>query len=140
MTTTAMDLPGIVSPELVLVDPDLAKQARASLADRREMLTHSDSPVPAPPNTSEAPSEPRHSKPRVFPVSFPDNGSLLEATLARHALERLVGNAATPHEPDLGAAPRRRLRRVRTLVPASSAALATTLIVAQLYLNAGRLG
>ena len=99
---TGSELFDAVSPELVLVDSDLATRARALLLNPDDTLalpasTPSDPdatltlplPLPAsilPDYDATRPTQSKPRKPRVFPVSFPDNGSFLETGAASDAL------------------------------------------------------
>ena len=147
---TTSEVFGALSPELALVDSDLASWARALLPDVPEassLRTSSPDPLPIVPELAvaqepiAAPPPERRSKAQVFPVTFPDNGTFVEARSSSDALNRLVDYADAPEidtprveqsPPD----PRRRL----TIVPTSSAATATALLLLQLYVGSGTLG
>ena len=129
-----------VSPELALVDPVLAGRVRGLLPEPSDTLER---PPSMPSDTGELvppAAQSRSQKPQVFPISFPDNGSLLEASRASAALQRLLEPPVDPSAQTSRVPRRRHLRRVATLVPTSSAAVATSLLVFQLYLSSGSLG
>ncbi len=153
---TGSELFDAVSPELVLVDSDLATRARARLPNPDDTLalpasTPSDPdatltlplPLPAsilPDYDGTLPTQSKPRKPRVFPVSFPDNGDFLEAGAASDALQRMMESTADSEVLGSRASSRRHVRRLTTLMPTSSAAAATTLLLVQLYLDGGGLG
>jgi hypothetical protein len=134
---------GVVSPELALVDSDLATRARALIPDVQNapavtaLPVVSELPV-APERPTPAMSASRR-KPRVFPVSFPDNGSFVEGRTASDTLQHLGERAPKGDDPGSTLSSRTHFRRLTTLVPTSSAAVATTLLVFQFYLSAGTL-
>ena len=157
---TGSELFDAVSPELVLVDSDLATRARARLLNIDDTLalpasTPSDPdatltlplppplPLPAsilPDYDATLPTQSKPRKPRVFPVSFPDNGDFLEAGAASDALQRMMESTADSEVLGSRASSRRHVRRLTTLMPTSSAAAATTLLLVQLYLGGGSIG
>jgi hypothetical protein len=135
-----------ISPELVLVDPELAQSVRPLLGQLKTSGPTPLSPLqrdsacvhPAPP-ASLADGRSRLVKPNVFPVSFPDNGRFLPSGAPSETLQRLVESASDPEALRLGKRPRPHFGRAATLVPAISAATATMLLLVQLYLGAGSL-
>ncbi len=93
-----------LSPELVLVDPELGARARAALPER----VHSPTPLPPAPQVAapaEAP-EPRHPPARPYPF-----WARVTAALWLLVLGILIGGAAIPHAQD----------RPRVLPPAEDA-------------------
>ena len=160
--------PEIVSPELVLVDSVLARREQALLPDLpigfgrstrvpdettaqnagatsrlAEVPPVPPTPLRAVPHVSAdanpVPSEPTApTRPSVFPFSFPDDGHFMGVR------EAGVRNTRTENEPDSAVlrpreSSRDRVRRRLTLVPTSSAALAVSVLVLQLYLEHGTL-
>jgi hypothetical protein len=86
--------PEPVSPELVLVDPDLAARARAALPATSSPLGFARAPLPAP--STPAPTAPREAAPRhPYPL-------WARATAAAWfvVLGILIGGAAIPHAQD----------------------------------------
>jgi hypothetical protein len=135
-----------ISPELVLVDPELAERMRPLLGRLKtsgptalpplngdSACVHSVPPAPL------ADGRSRRVKPNVFPVSFPDNGHFLPSGAPSETLQRLLENTSAPEARELGKRPRRHFGRAARLVPAVSAAAATILLLVQLYLSAGSL-
>lgn len=104
-----------ISPELVLVDPELAQSVRP-FGQRSGLV-----------------------KPNVFPVSFPDNGRFRPSGAPSETLQRLVESASETEAPKLGESLPPHFGRAATLVPAISAATATMLLLVQLYLSGGSL-
>jgi hypothetical protein len=136
---TASELFDAVSPELVLVDSELATRVRALLPDPTTL----ERPALVLPSSGDAvtlPAQSNSRKPRVFPMSFPDNGSVLEAGAASEALHRLLEHALDVEVLASRVSSRGHFRRCTTLISTSSAAAATSLLVLQLYLSAGSLG
>jgi hypothetical protein len=97
----------LISPELALVDPDLAARARAALPERvwppQRPRASKPSPVPTPtpaptidaPAPAAAPTEERHRATRVYPLWARVTGVLWILVLGI-----LIGGAAVPHAQD----------------------------------------
>ena len=157
-----------VSPELALVDSLLAERERTCLPDPPDVfgerlladtsVTSADTSPPdrglaEPPGSSVAEkrtltaapdSDPTGShpstlaRPSPFPFSFPDNGQFVGVRVpAPRAHGGELGFDSPVREALVTSAGH--LRRVSTLVPTSSAAVAVALFVAQLYLSHGAL-
>jgi hypothetical protein len=114
-----------VSPELVLIDPELAADARERLGDPAETRS-----------AVRQPSEARRAAPAAslaVPPPPPDDTSaearqrLMERGLDSEVLGSLVPSG-------------KHFRRRALFIPAASAATAVALFVVQLYLNQGKLG
>ena len=126
---------------MLLPDPaDALALTASTLSDPDATLTRPASILPDHDDTLGRPAQTKSWKPRVFPVSFPDNGSFLETGAASHALERVMEHAVESEELEARAPSRRHVQRVTTLIPTSSATAATALLLVQLYLGAGSLG
>jgi hypothetical protein len=136
---TASKLCDAVSPELVLVDSELATRVRALLPDPDGGHERPASVPFSPGDALTLPAQAKSRKPQVFPMPFPDNGSVLEAAAASGALQRLMENAVDS-ELDSRVSSQLHFRRLTTLIPASSAATATSILVLQLCLSAGSFG
>jgi len=155
-----------LSPELVLVDSLLASAARALLPDPSDTLVRVERPVPeesVPPASEVQVAAPTHEREVVasdleaehtgvdeierspllrlspFPFSFPDDGRFVgvreaapQAEMNESELEAEVIGALTPSATGF--------RRVTTLIPSTSAALAVALLVFQLYVSPGAFG
>jgi hypothetical protein len=120
--TVAPPQPEVLSPELVLVDPQLAAHVHAVHADHDDAVSHVEEATPAD-------REP-------MPVSRPgDSGD--DATAA--ARERLMERALDSEVLGSLVPPGRRFRRRATLIPATAAAVAVALLVVQLSVNQGKL-
>lgn len=116
----------IVSPELVLVDPALAVEARQLLADSADTR----SSVTRPSDDAESPRIPA---PDTAPPQRPDDTSAeARLRLMEHGLDSEVLGSLVPSG--------KHFRRRATLIPAAAAATAVALFVVQLYLNQGKLG
>ena len=117
---------GEVSPEVVLIDPDLAASAGPLLVSHEQPRKQA----------AEGASKEEHRYSSLFPVrpalAHPDARAiqarqrLLEAGIASDVLGSMVPR-------------RRRLRRRATLIPAISAASSAGVLVLQLYLGQGTL-
>lgn len=146
LAATGIGRVGDISPELVLVDPELAESAQALLGRMQTPGPTPLSPAKAEsPALSSVPPAPlvdeasRPMKPNVFPVPFPDNGRFLPSGAPSETLERLLESESVPKTPEPKTSPRPHFSRAATLVPAISAAGATMLLLAQLYLSGGNL-
>jgi hypothetical protein len=141
-----------VSPELALVDAELASRARVLLPYPSDVLrmrrNHEVAGGDNPPGEEAAasfsagrdePHESSTSRPNgtkwPLPFSLADDGHFVGEDASRAARERLFACA-------LEAEPRSHshFRRITTLTPTATAAIATTLLVLQLYLTQGSLG
>jgi hypothetical protein len=113
----------ILSPELALVDPELAAEARAYLADPARPLSSRDFERESPPVVV----------PAVEATPLPED-TIMEARrrLMERGLDAEVLESLLPSG--------KRFRRRATLIPATAAATAVGLFVLQLYLNQGSLG
>ena len=111
-----------LSPELVLVDPELAADARESLTDPAGSLRPHD-----------AEREPQPVVARGVETTPPED-TIMEARerLMERGLDSEVLGSLVPSE--------KHFRRRATLIPATAAATAVGLFVLQLYLNQGSLG
>jgi len=138
----ASDL-GVMSPELVLVDSELAARARALLPDVFKAPVDPALPIvsalPIVPDTPAPPTPQSRGKPSVFPVSFPDNGSFVEGRRASDTLLHLAEKTPVCEEPESPLSSRTHFRRPTTFIPTSSAALAASLLALQVYVSAGSL-
>ena len=116
----------VVSPELVLVDPELAIPARTSLpASERQSAQHELKPAAAAPVKPLAMS--------LHRGAFSD-----DARATAEARQRLMDGAVVSEV--LGAlAQVNHFRRRATLIPSSSAASSVGILVLQLYLGHGHL-
>jgi hypothetical protein len=115
---------GLVSPELVLVDPDLAVPARALLSDA--VIAGVSEPARLMPR-------PRVTVPSRDPSTFGE-----ESAATGDARRRLMDNAVVSES--LGGLAPVRFRRRVTLIPSSSAASSVGILVLQLFLGHGHLG
>lgn len=117
---------GALSPELVLVDPDLAACARPLLPRPADLLDRSAQSAP--------PTRP------VFPVPFQDNGrfSFESGATAAEARQRLL-DAVDPEITSVPGRPGKPVRRLGTLIPTGSAAASVALLLLQLYTGQGTL-
>jgi hypothetical protein len=114
--------PDLVSPELVLVDPQLAAYTRALLAVPTDALSRLEQPLPPV-------REP-------LPVSVPgDAGGDASVEARKRLMEGALDSEA------LGSVPRSRehFRRRARLIPAIAAATSVALLVLQLNLGDGKL-
>ena len=82
-----------ISPELVLVDPELGSRARASLPDRPPADRRLAGTVPATPDERVAPAEAQPSRP--YPL-----WARVTAALWLLVIGILIGGAAIPHAED----------------------------------------
>jgi hypothetical protein len=114
--------PDLVSPELVLVDPQLAAYTRALHADPAGAFSHVEDPLPS---GREPP-----------PVSVPGDAGVDASAEAR---ERLMEGALDSEVLGSLAPSREHFRRRARLIPATAAATSVTLLVLQLYLSHGKL-
>jgi hypothetical protein len=108
--------PDLVSPELVLVDPQLAAHTRP-LADSGGAFWRVEKPLPS--------RRERH------PLSVPGHA---RADASAESRERLTESALESEVPS-----RKQVRRRARLIPATAAATSVILLVVQLYLNHGKL-
>jgi hypothetical protein len=141
-----------MSPELALVDTELASRARVLLPYPSDVLRarhepevvggHGASGEGAAASSSAGRDEPHASstsRPNstqwALPFSLTDDGRFIGEDAPKAARERLVACA-------LEAEPRSHshFRRITTLTPTGTAAIATTLLMLQLYLTKGSLG
>lgn len=114
--------PDLVSPELVLVDPQLAAYSRALLTVPADALSRL--------------YEPLHPRREPLPVSVPGDAGVDASAEAR---ERPMEGAFDSEVLGSLMPSRKHFRRRASLIPATAAATSVTLLVIQLYLSHGKL-
>jgi hypothetical protein len=114
--------PDLVSPELVLVDPQLAAYTRPLLADSAGAFWRLEKPSP--------------SRRESHPLSVLGDA---RADAIAGARERLTERALDSEVPRSPTPCREHFRRRARLIPVTAAATSVILLVVQLYLNHGKL-